>query len=641
MNTSTTTRSRNFRPTSLIGAVIALCLVLTGMTIQSAQAADTGSITGKVFTKAVGGSNVPASSVFIYLSYSATINGGYDSVDSDPSTPNTNGFSFTGNTFALTGLKAGYYKFEVAGVGNNAYQREYYNDKDSLGGATPVQVGTGATAVNDMVLEPAGQITGKVTDRAGKPLAKASISFEDSDRGGSHSATTDANGNFTSQKDPADGFGVGLVRGSYRVSARFDDYTNPDAPSYEQRYWQDSATYAAATPVTVTPGATTGSINIKLDVAPRMKLTVKDPAGNPLPNTPVGIYVFYNGAWGPYQAGPNETDATGVYRRTLRIGDRYKFFITPPTGVGGVKEWYDNAYTEATAKEIKATAYGQVIDFEIKLGAAPAVTGATPTISGTPQVGQTLTAAPGTWGPTGVALTYQWLAAGAPITGAKAKTYSPVAADVGKALTVKVTGTLANHTSTSKTSAATAAVTLPTVTITGATPTISGTPTTGRTLTVKPGTWGPSGVVLSQQWFASNVAIPGATGTTFKVTNAQAGKQITVRVTGKRNDAVAVTKASSPTAKASGVLTPKKVSISGTRKVGKKLRADTSLWGAKPIKLSYKWYRNGKTISGQTGRYYKLRKADKGKRISVRVYQRKTSYLTASKLSSKTGKIKK
>ena len=643
MNTSTTTRSRNFRLTSLIGAVTTLCLVLTGMTIQSAQAADTGSITGKVFTQAVGGTKVAVTSGYIYL-YAKGSDGYYHSVDSNPSTPLTDSFHFTGNTFSLNGLKAGSYKFEMAGVESvdgKTYQREFYNNAESERSAVAVTVGTAAVPVADMVLEPAGQITGKVTDRAGNPLANASVSFEDSASGGGGGATTDANGNFTSQRNPADGFGVGLVRGSYRVSARLDNYLNPDGKSYEQRYWQDSATYAAATPVTVTPGATTGSINIKLDVAPRMRLTVKDPAGNPLPNTPVGIYVFYNGAWGPYQAGPNDTDATGVYRRTLRIGDRYKFFITPPTGVGGVKEWYDNAYTEATAKEIKATAYGQVIDFEIKLGAAPAVTGATPTISGTPQVGQTLTAAPGTWGPTGVALTYQWLAAGAPIAGAKAKTYSPVAADVGKALTVKVTGTLANHTSTSKTSAATAAVTLPTVTITGATPTISGTPRTGRTLTVKPGTWGPSGVALSQQWFASNVAIPGATGTTFKVTNAQAGKQITVRVTGKRNDAVAVTKASSPTAKATGVLTPKKVSISGTRKVGKKLRADTSLWGAKPIKLSYKWYRNGKTISGQTGRYYKLRKADKGKRISVRVYQRKTSYLTASKLSSKTGKIKK
>jgi hypothetical protein len=474
------------RARRLVGTLAALTLAGTALAALPAQAADTGSITGKVFTKAVGGSNVPAGSVFIYLSYSPTINGGYDSVDSDPSTPSTNGFSFTGNTFALTGLKAGYYKFEVAGVGDEAYQREYYNDKESLSGATPVQVGTGATAVDDMVLEPAGQITGKVTDRAGKPLANASVSFADSENGGGGYATTDANGNFTSQKDD-EGFGVGLVRGSYRVSAYFDDYTDPDAPSYEQRYWQDSATYAAATPVTVTPGATASSINIKLDVAPRLRLTVKDPSGTPLPDTNVGIYVFYDGEWGPYRAGPNRTDENGVYRRTLHIGDRYKFFIDPPAGVGGVKEWYDNAYSEATAKEVTATAHGQVIDITIQLGAAP---------------------------------------------------------------------------------------TDPT------TPTTPNSPTT-------PAPSSPAPVAVPQKF------------------------------------------------------APTKVSVRGTAKVGKKLRASTRAWAPAPVKLSYTWYRNGKRIKGQTKSTYTLRTADTGKRITVRVQQRKAGYATASRLSAKTAKVKR
>src|SRR5689334_11235738 len=87
MNSSAPMHARRRGATGLIAAVVTACLIFTGMTIQSAQAADTGSINGKVFTKAVGGSNVPASSVYIYLSYSATIDGGYDSVDSDPSTP--------------------------------------------------------------------------------------------------------------------------------------------------------------------------------------------------------------------------------------------------------------------------------------------------------------------------------------------------------------------------------------------------------------------------------------------------------------------------------------------------------------------------------------------------------------------------
>lgn len=519
-----------------------------------AQAADTGKITGQVFTKALGGQPVAAGSVFIYLSYSTTIDGGYGSVDSDPSTERTDGYSFTGSTYTLPDLKAGFYKFEVAGVGDDSYQREYYNDADSLGGAIPIQVGTGTVTADDMVLEPAGQITGKITDRAGNPLPNASVSFQDSDRGGNANVTTNAAGEFTSETDPDLGYGAGLVRGDYRVSARFDDYTNPDAPSYEERYWQNSSTYAGATPVTVTPGQTRGQVNIVLDVAPRLKLTVKDPAGQPLPNTDVGIYVFYDGAWGPYQAGPNTTGADGIYRKTLRIGDRHKFFITPPAGVGGVKEWYDNAYTEATATEVKATAYGQVLNLTIQLGPAPGAV-------------------------------------------------TPV--------------------------------------ITGAAPTISGTARSGKTLTAAAGNWGPAGVAVSYQWFADGVAISGATAPTFTVTNAQAGRRITVTATGSLAEATPVATTSAATATVKGVLTAKKVSISGTAKVGKKLRARTSSWDPSPVRSNYTWYRNGKQISGQKGSTYKLRKADAGKRITVRVTQTKSNYVSASTLSSKTKRVKK
>lgn len=79
-----------------------------------------------------------------------------------------------------------------------------------------------------------------------------------------------------------------------------------------------------------------------------------------------------------------------------------------------------------------------------------------PTITGTARVGQTLTSTTGTWdeSPT---LTRQWKAAGVAINGATAATYVPVTGDIGKAITVTVTGKNARG-SVSKTSAATAAV---------------------------------------------------------------------------------------------------------------------------------------------------------------------------------------
>lgn len=90
----------------------------------------------------------------------------------------------------------------------------------------------------------------------------------------------------------------------------------------------------------------------------------------------------------------------------------------------------------------------------------------TPTITGTAQVGSTLTAVPGTWTPASTTLAYQWLSAGTDIPGATATTYAPVAADVGKAISVRVTGSSPGLTSVSAVSAATAAVTAATTTLT-------------------------------------------------------------------------------------------------------------------------------------------------------------------------------
>jgi putative cell wall-binding protein/peptidoglycan/xylan/chitin deacetylase (PgdA/CDA1 family) len=81
-----------------------------------------------------------------------------------------------------------------------------------------------------------------------------------------------------------------------------------------------------------------------------------------------------------------------------------------------------------------------------------------PTVSGTAKVGQVLTATVAPWAPAPVDLTYQWNAAGVAIAGATALTYTPVAADVGKAITFTVNGTKAGYDPLSATSVATAPV---------------------------------------------------------------------------------------------------------------------------------------------------------------------------------------
>jgi uncharacterized repeat protein (TIGR02543 family) len=103
------------------------------------------------------------------------------------------------------------------------------------------------------------------------------------------------------------------------------------------------------------------------------------------------------------------------------------------------------------------------------------VTGVTaPAVTGTAQVGQTLTATPGTYSPTPTAVSYQWKA-GADLVGIDAATYVPTAADLGKTITATVTASLADHVSAVATSEPTSAVVAAT-TVTPVVPVTPGAP---------------------------------------------------------------------------------------------------------------------------------------------------------------------
>lgn len=83
--------------------------------------------------------------------------------------------------------------------------------------------------------------------------------------------------------------------------------------------------------------------------------------------------------------------------------------------------------------------------------------------------------------------------------------------------------------------------------------------------------------------------------------------------------------------------TPK---FSGTTKVDKTLSAKAGTWKPAKVTLKYQWLRNGKPIKGATKAKYKLVRADKGKRISVKVTGSKSGYSALSKTSKQSYKIR-
>ncbi|RFA10641.1 hypothetical protein B7R54_16595 [Subtercola boreus] len=165
-----------------------------------------------------------------------------------------------------------------------------------------------------------------------------------------------------------------------------------------------------------------------------------------------------------------------------------------------------------------------------------------PTVGGTAAVGQTLGATAGTWTPAPVTLTYQWSRGGAPVAGATSPTYALTNADAGSTMSVTVEGSKSGYTSVGMTSAATGQV--KGGRIEGPDPVIQGTPGVGKTLSVATGSWTPAPVTFTYQWSRGGTAIAGATGATYVPVTTDAGKVLTVRVTGSRSGYAAVDKTS-------------------------------------------------------------------------------------------------
>jgi surface antigen len=180
------------------------------------------------------------------------------------------------------------------------------------------------------------------------------------------------------------------------------------------------------------------------------------------------------------------------------------------------------------------------------------INGPLPIVSGTPEVGSTLTAKAGTWSPSDVTLTYQWLRDGVIISGATSKSYTLTSKDVGHAITISVTGSKSGFASRTASSEPTDEVVPkddeePSKVISSSTPTISGTAKRGRTLTGDPGDWGPSGVALAYEWARSDGTVVATDTTTYKVRTVDLGHQIVFRVTGSKKSYTSVTETSRPT----------------------------------------------------------------------------------------------
>jgi uncharacterized protein YraI len=265
------------------------------------------------------------------------------------------------------------------------------------------------------------------------------------------------------------------------------------------------------------------------------------------------------------------------------------------------------------------------------------VSSSVPSISGTPKVGAVLTASPGAWGPAGVALAYQWKANGASIQGANASTYTISPEQVGKTLTVTVTGSKNGTADKAETSSATTAVAKGS--IISISPKMTGLTKVGYRLSITPGEWGPAPVAISYQWYRDGVAITGATASSYLLTGAEYGTKISVRVTGRKDGYNGVYRQlTTAVTVAAGDLKGSFPTVTGTTSVGNTLTANPGLWTA-GTSVSYQWFRDGVAVPGAISKYYKLTDADRGHQLKIRVIGKKTGYASRGYMSLPTAII--
>ena len=199
-----------------------------------------------------------------------------------------------------------------------------------------------------------------------------------------------------------------------------------------------------------------------------------------------------------------------------------------------------------TASDGKGGSVSDTFDILVSAATNNAATGA-PTITGTPTVGETLTAVTTAImdddGLTTPGYTYQWIRVATDntetdISPATANTYTLVTDDQGKTIKVKVSFTDdANNPETLTSAATTAVAAAPNTAATGA-PTISGTPQVGETLTAGTSAImdddGLNNVSYTYQWIRvdggveTNISM--ATASTYTLMTDDQGKTIRVKV---------------------------------------------------------------------------------------------------------------
>ncbi|MEA5116137.1 MAG: hypothetical protein VB036_00810 [Propionicimonas sp.] len=564
----------------------------------------------------------------------------------------------------------GYYDFEHLAPGQYLLKfsgrglvTEWWNDASSRQSATIITIGAGDAPVRaDAELARVGSVTATVTSSAKKPISGQGLALQVWDKDQSEWVQvdylfTDSKGKVTFANLPFNVYLVAdwelpkgarlAVEGNYVMLHSYSGAMIPDVlwplptgepgtgipqkvdrgvgtwkkTTFGYQWLRDGASISKATAATYTPGTADRDHQLQVKVTSKVgnnSFTAISPVTWPIMQTKVPIIT------GPVAAGSTVTAVPGTWEEDMTFS--YQWYANGKAISGATKPALTLTSSQK-GKKLTVKVSGSFPGYPAKASRISAATGkvataGTPTVSGSYVVGSTVKAKPGSWTKK-TKFSYQWLRDGVAIRKATKASYKLTKADAGRLITVRVTGKLSGYATVARESKPAAKVLL------AGTPSISGTAGTGLTLTARPGTWSP-GASFTYRWYANNKAISGQTRQTLLLGSGQAGKKITVKVTGTLTGHATATTTSKATAKVLAVGT---VTTTGTMAIGSTLKARPGSW-TKKTKFSYQWLRDGVAIRKATKASYQLATADLGALVTVRVTGKLSGYATVASTSS-------
>ncbi|MDQ6525602.1 hypothetical protein RB608_18430 [Nocardioides sp. LHD-245] len=473
---------------------------------------------------------------------------------------------------------------------------------------------------------------------------------------------------------------TGLATGTYHVAfSTFWSDMNPCSFGRD-RWWSspgvaagscNGTTVTGAGTITVTDGAATtlGTTPLLTDFAlHRYGGRALAAPGRSVAGVQVELWGASDGAWNlpgdwyRLDSVPVRTlTADGTFAfdlPTVPNGLRLALRFVAPVGSDYVFSFADSGLTGATtgaggvpfgAGSVGLTTIPLAADADTDLGIRTLKTATTRvsggvTITGTPEWGRTLHAhSDVVWGDAAAGTVLQWLRNGVVIDGLTGPELVLDGLDDGWEVELSVRAMPDGFHAWTGAPVDSAPVVVVNTTPFGAVaPSLSGTAATGQVLTASAGLWRPSVATYAHTylWLRGGAPIAGATGPTYRVTPADVGARIGVEVTTTRpadsgpgtpwftGPGVARSAETAPVTPAAlpgGAVAawPTRKPARAKARVGKRARVSPPVLSAEALALGARaelqWYAGKRLLPGATGRTLKVRRALRGKVVSVRV----------------------